>query len=215
MGKIPYQKTARWYDRVLEPLNTGLRQIGLKMMPPAPGLRVLDVGCGTGTHLDLYQQAGCEAYGIDLSPHMLDVARQKLEDRAQLLLGDASNMPYPDDCYDVVMITLALHEMSPATRLAVVGEMRRVLRKNGRLLVIDYHPGTIRSLKGWLFKGLIFFIEWLAGGEHFRNYRHFLSQGGILPLARQFNLGQVQTKFVTGGNLGLFVLAPRRSAPMP
>ncbi|MFC1547255.1 class I SAM-dependent methyltransferase [Candidatus Neomarinimicrobiota bacterium] len=214
MSKSPYQKSARWYDTIIEPLNAGLRQIGLKMMPPEPGQRVLDVGCGTGTHLDLYRQAGCKVFGIDLSSAMLDVARQKLGDQAQLLLGDASRMPYPDASYDMVMVTLALHEMPPATRLAVLGEMRRVLKQTGRILIIDYHPGSIRSLKGWLFRGIIFFIEWLAGGEHFRNYRHFLSKGGVLPLGRQFNLAQVQTKFVTGGNLGLFVFAPRQTVPV-
>jgi ubiquinone/menaquinone biosynthesis C-methylase UbiE len=214
MGKVPYQKSAGWYDTLLEPLNTGLRQIGLKMMPPEPGARVLDVGCGTGTHLDLYEQAGCEVHGIDLSPAMLDVARPKLGDHARLHLGDASQMPYPDNSFDMVMATLALHEMTPDTRIAVVGEMRRVLRDEGRLLVIDYHPGTVRSLKGWLFKGLIWLIERLAGRDHFRNYRHFLSHGGALPLARQFNLSQVQSKFVTGGNLGLYVFAARQVDPV-
>ena len=212
MSKVPYQKSACWYDTIIEPLNTGLRQIGLKMIPPKPSQRVLDVGCGTGTHLDLYRQAGCKVFGIDLSPSMLDVARQKLGDRAQLLLGDASRMPYPDASYDLVMVTLSLHEMPPATRLAVIGEMRRVLKQNGRILVIDYHPGSIRSLKGWLFKGMIFFIEWIAGGEHFRNYRQFLSQGGVPALAEQYHLSQVQTKFVTGGNLGLFVFALKQNS---
>jgi ubiquinone/menaquinone biosynthesis C-methylase UbiE len=205
VSKVPYQNSARWYDTIIEPLNTGLRQIGFKMIPPEPGQRVLDVGCGTGTHLELYRQAGCKVFGIDLSPAMLEVALQKLGDRAQLLLGDASCMPYPDDSYDLVIVTLALHEMPPDTRLAVVGEMRRVLKQNGRMLAIDYHPGSIRSLKGWLFKGIINFIEWLAGGEHFRNYRQFLSHGGVPALAEQHNLSQVQSKIVTGGNLGLFV----------
>jgi ubiquinone/menaquinone biosynthesis C-methylase UbiE len=99
--------------------------------------------------------------------------------------------------------------MLPATRQSVVGEMRRVLKPSGRILIIDYHPGPVRSLKGWLFKGMIFFIEWLAGGEHFRNYRQFLSQGGVPELAEQFNLSHAQSKIVTGGNLGLFVLVPK------
>ena len=206
MSKDPYRRTARWYDPLFEPLNTDLRQIGIKMLPPIKGMSVLDVGCGTGTYLDLYQQAGCEVFGIDSSPAMLQVARQKLGDRATLELGDASQMPYSEGTFDLVIVTLVFHEMPNPTRSTVISESKRVLKENGRMLIIDYHPGPIHFPKGWLFKGLITFIEFMAGWKNFKNYRDFLARGGVPILADQHGLNTTEIKIVTGGNLGLYIL---------
>lgn len=169
-------------------------------------MSVLDVGCGTGTHLDLYQSAGCEVFGIDSSPAMLDVARHKLGPQAELHQGDAAHMPYENGTFDLVMVTLTLHEMPPQTRSAVLDEMTRVLKPGGRILVIDYHPGPLRFPKGWFTKALITIIEFLAGWEHFRNQRHFLRSGGAPTLADQHGLSISESKIVTGGNLGLYLL---------
>jgi len=76
MNDDPYRKAAGIYDRLLEPLNKGLRSLGVCMLPPEQGMKVLDVGCGTGIHLSLYQKTGCNLYGIDSSPAMLDIASQ-------------------------------------------------------------------------------------------------------------------------------------------
>ena len=205
MSKDPYRRSAKWYDTLIEPLNADLRKIGLKMWPPGPGMSVLDVGCGTGTHLDLYQQAGCEVFGIDSSPAMLEVARKKLGERATLHRDDALQMPYSSGTFDLVIVTLTLHEMSNPTRSAVMSEIKQFLKKDGRILVIDYHPGPIRFPKGWLFKGLITFIEFWVGREHFKNYRGFLASGGLPALSDQHGLNRAKEKIVTGGNLGLFL----------
>ncbi len=206
MTKDPYRRSAKRYDALLEPLNTVVRKIALKMWPPTSGMSVLDVGCGTGSSLELYQQAGCEVFGIDMSPAMLAVARQKLGTTANLSEGDASQMPYPDDSFDLVTATLALHEMPHPTRQAVMREIKRVTKNDGRVLVIDYHMGPLKFPKGWLFKKAIFFIEFLAGREHFRNYRHFMTHGGIPELAKTESLVLTETKIITGGNLALFLL---------
>jgi len=88
MKEDPYEKSARKYDIFVELFNRALRQIGMDMYPPVAGMIVLDVGCGTGTTLNLYQKAGCNIFGIDSSPAMLSVARNKLNSQAELLLGD-------------------------------------------------------------------------------------------------------------------------------
>jgi ubiquinone/menaquinone biosynthesis C-methylase UbiE len=138
---------------------------------------------------------------------MLDVARDKLGIRAALHQGDASHLPYDEGTFDLVMVTLTLHEMTPRTRSAVLDEMKRVLRDSGRILVIDYHPGPLRFPKGWLAKGLITLIEFLAGREHFRNQRDFLGSGGAPALASRHGLHATETRIVTGGNLGLYLFS--------
>ena len=139
----PYKKIARFYDRVFEPANSGLRNLGVRMYPPFEGMTVLDVGCGTGIHLERYQKAGCDVYGIDLSPSMLQVARKRLGERAHLFMGDASNMPYSNQTFDLILMTTVLHEMPEKARIAVINESKRILKRDGRILIIDFHPGPI------------------------------------------------------------------------
>lgn len=76
-------------------------------------------------------------FGIDLSPAMLEVARGKLGEPADLRLADAAHMPYADDSFDLVTAFLTLHAMPAATRTAVMAEMVRVVHREGRLLLID------------------------------------------------------------------------------
>jgi ubiquinone/menaquinone biosynthesis C-methylase UbiE len=176
------------------------------MFPTEEGMLVLDVGCGTGTLLDLYQQTGCRVFGIDASPAMLEVARGKLGHRADLRLGDATRMPYASGRFDLVAIVLALHEMPAPDRSAVLDEVKRVLKNDGRILLIDYHLGPIRFPEGWLAKTVITFFELTAGGEHLRNYRDFLAHDGLPTLIARHQLAVEKKLIVGGGSLGLFLL---------
>jgi demethylmenaquinone methyltransferase/2-methoxy-6-polyprenyl-1,4-benzoquinol methylase len=101
---------------------------------------------------------------------------------------------------------LTLHEMNPATRSAVIGEMKRVLKPGGSMLLIDFHPGPIRPLKGWLTNLTIFVAEVAAGREHFRNYRQFMAIKGLPTLITQHTLAVRKQKIVGGGTLALFLL---------
>lgn len=217
MSEDPYAKTAKGYDSVVEPFVRKLRTIGMKMFPLHRGVSVLDVGCGTGTHLDIYQKTGCRVFGIDSSPAMLDVAQMKLAGRAKLHLGDASRMPFPDESFDLVQAVLVLHEMPAPIRSLVVDEAKRVMKKNGRFLVIDYHPVSVQLPTGWPYKIVITLLEILAGWEHFRNYRDFIASGGLLPLIAQNGLQVDKRRVVGGGTLGLYLLSRsmRAAAPVP
>jgi ubiquinone/menaquinone biosynthesis C-methylase UbiE len=206
MKADPYKKVAKFYDALFEPFNNGLRKIGLKMFPPREGMAVLDVGCGTGAHLEYYQKANCNVYGIDLSLSMLQVARQRLGESANLYLGDASCMPYQDKRFDLIVMSTVLHEMPRAVRSAVINEAKRTLREDGRILLIDFHPGPIKPFKGWLYKSIITLVEFAAGREHFKNYRDFIANNGLPALASACGLSVDKDKIVTGGNIGLFLL---------
>lgn len=206
MVNDPYHKSARSYDKYIEPFTATVRQIGLRMYPPREGMRVLDIGCGTGTNLSFYHPAGCEVFGIDLSPAMVEMARKKLGDRAEILLGDASQMPYVDNLYDLVTTVMTLHEMPDQIRSTVISEMIRVLKPNGYILITDFHPGPIRFPKGWMYKSIALVFEIAAGREHFKNYRHFIANGGLPSLINGNRLYLEKKKIVSGGNLGLFLL---------
>ena len=206
MSDDPYRRVAGIYDRLFEPLNRGLRLLGVSMFPPKKGMRVLDVGCGTGAHLDIYRSFDCKLYGIDTSPSMLDVARSRLGEDAELRLGDATELPHENNIFDLVLCMLALHEMDQATRNSVLAEMKRVLKTDGHILLIDFHVGHARPLKGWLIKSIILLSEVAAGRRHFRNYRHFVSIGGLPRLIEESQLTQKKSKIVAGETLVLYLV---------
>jgi len=205
MKKDPYKTLSRYYDSFVEPSNKVLRKILYRLYPPEQGMHVLEVGCGTGTNLQIYHNAGCEIFGIDLSPSMLAQARDKLPGNSNLSVGDASNMHYESDQFDIVIGMLTLHEMAGKIRTPVFAEMKRVVKSNGRILLVDFHPGPIEFPKGWISKFVISFFELTAGFTHFINYRSFLKAEGLQTLIRSQNLIIEKEKIVSGGNIALYV----------
>ena len=204
--KDPYRNYAGIYDRLFDSMNKGLKLVGIRMFRPSKGMNILDVGCGTGSHLELYQRYQCNLFGIDLSPSMLEVARERLGDSAQLDLGDATEMTYEDDKFDLVISMLSLHEMSPETRLAVLNEIKRVLKSDGRILLIDFHPGPYEPLQGWVSKTIIFFSELAAGREHFKNYRQFMATGGLATLLSQNQMNTEKQSILAGGTFAVYLV---------
>lgn len=134
------QYFSRWapvYD-VFELLLADVRKDITKEIGPA-GKSVLDVGTGTGSlALDLSTKAA-KVVGIDLSAEMLDIAKKKKrKDNLTFLLMDASNMPFEDGEFDIVTISLGLHDMPPEIRTLVLKEVKRVLKKDGKLCILEY-----------------------------------------------------------------------------
>ena len=131
----------------------------------------------------------------------MDLARRKLGDKADLRLGDASDMPFEDGSFDLVVAFLTLHEMPPAVRTPVMKEMVRVVAGDGSVLLIDYHPGPIGFPSGWFYKGVIYAIEFGAGWDHFQNHRDFLGRKGLPPLIEDHGLSVTKERTVAGGNI--------------
>ena len=206
MTNDAYRGIAAFFDTIFEPMNRGLRLIGVGMFRPQKGMAILDVGCGTGVHLDLYRKYECSLFGIDASESMLNIAQKRLRGAADLRLADAREMPFEDGTFDLVISMLMLHEMDEPVRGQVIGQMKRVLKDDGRILLIDFHPGPYRFLKGWLTKFVIFFSEVAAGRRHFRNYRNFMSIRGLSSLIETGGLIVEHEKVVGGGGLVLCLL---------
>jgi ubiquinone/menaquinone biosynthesis C-methylase UbiE len=182
VGEDPYSKMAKWYDMFTEPLARKMRTKVVEAFTPREGISVLDIGCGTGTQLEIYQKAGCHITGVELSLSMLDVAKAKLGKCAHLCVADGAQLPFPNESFDVIVAFFIIHEMAESTRGKLMSEAKRVMKKNGRFLVIDYHVGPVPSWKGWALRRVTFIAENLAGGDHYRNFRHYMAKKGMLPL---------------------------------
>jgi ubiquinone/menaquinone biosynthesis C-methylase UbiE len=102
-------------------------------------LKILDAGCGSGPLMEALLAKDAVVSGFDLSPAMVELARQRLGDDADVRVADlGAPLPYPDDAFDLVVASLSLHYVEDwASALA---ELRRVLKRGGRLVVSIIHP---------------------------------------------------------------------------
>jgi ubiquinone/menaquinone biosynthesis C-methylase UbiE len=124
------------------------KKLIMDLLAPRPGERILDVGCGTGHHLLFFQEKGCHVTGVEPSGAMLDVARLKLEDRAELRSGLAEDLPFSDNEFDIVTLITSLEFCrDPA---AALREAIRVSRDRIFLGVMNKYSilGACRKMKG-------------------------------------------------------------------
>lgn len=97
-----------------------------------PDDRVLEVGCGAGHVLQLFDDCA-DRTGVDLSDSMLDRARARLGPDVRLVRGSADRLPFDDDSFDVVLCTEVLeHVPDPRSAMA---ELMRVARPDARVVV--------------------------------------------------------------------------------
>jgi ubiquinone/menaquinone biosynthesis C-methylase UbiE len=123
-----------------------------------PGDRVLDVGCGPGRlAIDFAERVAPtgSVEGIDAAAEMINRARSQTRRRevpATFQIAFAQDLPFEGDTFDAVACTLALHHVAEDDQPIAVGEMYRVLKPNGRLLIAEFHkaPGGRHVGPRWL-----------------------------------------------------------------
>lgn len=114
--------------------------------------RLLDLGCGTGAlaALVLERVPGARLSCVDLSPEMVEVARKRLGDRADVLLCDAERLPFRDGSFDVVWCNDSFHHYPDPERAAF--QAWRVLAPGGTFIIGDaWQPALARAImNAWM-----------------------------------------------------------------
>ena len=117
-------------------------------LAPQPGEEFLDVGCGAGNVAELGAQAGAHVTGIDLSPRLIGVAKERAAAggfHVHYSVGDAENLDVPDASFDVVASCFGL--IFAPDHAAAAGELTRVTREGGRLGFSAWTPeGSIGDM---------------------------------------------------------------------
>jgi SAM-dependent methyltransferase len=140
-----------WLTPLYDPLiRLALREEAVKQRlvdqaSIAPGMRVLDLGCGTGTLVLLIKRAQPTArvVGLDVDPRILEIARTKIAAAGadiELRRGTVEEADLAPGSFDRVVTSLVLHHLTTAEKLVSLRAVRRALRPDGELHVADFGP---------------------------------------------------------------------------
>ena len=208
---------AKRYDLINDLQSFGLHRYwkGRLVHLASPGryTRVLDVCCGTGDIAMQFARAGTQVVGLDFSVPMLTIAQARSR-RAGLpiefLNGDALNLPFSDNSFDVVTVGYGLRNLADFRR--GLSEMHRVVRPGGRLLVLDFGKPRLGLLRAAYF----FYLEhWvpvfgrlLCGDAAPYQYiaeslRHYPAQAGVAELMKALGCEQVSVWNLLGGMMSI------------
>ena len=128
------------YDLLNDVLSLGQdrrwRRVVARAVAARPGERVLDLAAGTGTSSRAFTGAGAQCVACDFSLGMLQAGARKPAPRVSFVAGDALALPFEDRVFDAVTVSFGLRNVADAD--AALGQMLRVTRPGGRLVVCEF-----------------------------------------------------------------------------
>lgn len=143
-----YDRLARSYDRIEGGIESRRFQHWRRILwDRVRGACVLEVGVGTGKNI-VYYPPHASVTGIDLSPKMLERAKQEAARRASpvtLRLADAQRLPFPDESFDAVVATFVFCSVPDPVR--GLCEARRVFKPGGQLVLLEHVLSTHRLIR--------------------------------------------------------------------
>lgn len=147
-----------WFDQQV----LGVARLRKKLLSKATG-KILDVACGTGQNFPMFMP-NAEITAVDLSPKMLDVAREnasKLDLHVKLTVMDAEQLEFPEESFDTVVSTLSTCTFPDPIK--ALQEIKRVCRKGGLILLLEHGHSS---------------LKWLANYQDRHEYQHYKDHAG-------------------------------------
>jgi ubiquinone/menaquinone biosynthesis C-methylase UbiE len=122
------------YDVFTQDTNERLVDIFIRLSGLPRGARIADLGCGSGVFSNVLRQRGYDCTGVDLSPALIRIAKQKYPG-IEFLEGDVEHLPFADASFDGVLLAGILHHFEE--RSAFLAEAKRILRPGGKFVAFD------------------------------------------------------------------------------
>lgn len=213
------------YDRANRILSLGLdlywRRILSQQLPSQPISHLLDIATGTGDQiisiLKEFPKANFTITGIDMSPHMLELAREKIKkvderDRVEFLLYDAGTLPFEDEAIDCITISFGVRNFINLHHC--LKEMFRILRKKGRMLILEFALPSNPIIKNIHLQYLRHIVPLLGKSisKHPTAYRYLNQTIEVFPYGKSFasllqhiGFNDVQIISLTFGIVNIYV----------
>lgn len=189
------------YETLVDPHLRDLRKFTPEFSGMKAGDKVIDVCCGTGAQVLEYASHGIIATGIDINPSMLKIAtRNKMRQKAvdvSFQLADATKLPFANGYFDYASISLGLHDKEKPARYKTITEMKRVVKQNGALILIDFQVTLPMNIWGMSVR----VIEFLAGWSNYRCYKDYLANGGLEDILKNNSLREERRTNLKSGLL--------------
>ena len=173
-----------FYDRIIAPNQDELFAQIKELI--APQSTVIDIGCGTGRLAFALGDHCALVVGIDLSKCNISRAHLILQRTPNERISfqhsnvtDARN--WSDKPFDYAILTYVIHEVNKEERIKLLNDASQIA---DQIIIGDYLFPRPSGLSGFMSKT----IEYLAGREHYRNYKTYMAAGGIHHLARESGL---------------------------
>ena len=137
-----FDDVAHRYDFLNDLLSLGRtkawRRVVTAIISPKPGMKILDIAAGTGSSSKPLVDKGADVIALDFSEGMLAAGRKRHKD-IKFQQGDALNLPFDENTFDVTTISFGLRNTSDTS--AALKDALRVTKKNGRIVVCEFsHP---------------------------------------------------------------------------
>jgi len=135
-----FDEVAGRYDLMNDVLSAGLdrrwRNVVARLVAAGPDDLVLDLAAGTGTSSRAFTQAGARCVACDFSLGMLRSGARRPHERVSFVAGDALDLPFTDEAFDVVTISFGLRNVADPDH--ALEEMHRVTTPGGRLVICEF-----------------------------------------------------------------------------
>ena len=131
MGLIFDIRAARLYESWYKSpkgklMDSFFESIVPTLLDPQKGEKVLEIGCGSGNQLLYLSKLGLDIYGIDASPYMISLARERLGNRCTLKTGMAEDLPFGDNEFDISLLINSLEFLDdPVETLREAGRVTK------------------------------------------------------------------------------------------
>ena len=189
------------YETLVDPILRDVRKYTPEFSGMRAGDKAIDVCCGTGAQVLEYGRHGIVATGIDISPSMLKIATRNMRRQkavnVSFQLANATILPFPAGYFDYGFISLGLHDKGKPIRYQIISEMKRVVKPDGALILIDFQVPLPRNV--WAVSARA--IEFLAGRAHYQDFRDYLANGGLEDILKNHGLREECRAYLKNGLL--------------
>ncbi len=190
------------YDWFIEPAIKGIKGRVAYCFQKNDLFPALDICCGTGTQCHILGKNHQEIFGLDIDRMMVGYAALKYPQRS-FICADAAHISFKDKSFKGILVSFALHEKTSGNRDEIIKEAKRLLSPDGKIVFVDFeNPWNRNARIGAMFAYL---IERTAGGEHFRNNRQFLKQGGLRAFIKKHQLQEIERYNIEMGSVAVVV----------